>query len=122
LSHFVTIESRIQNLKAFSLAAESVGLKKTNRKVVNGYRGNKINADAVWEVDEKFDVGLMKNADGTFNMVADWWGTGLKIKNLEKKLKQAYEIQVTLRTAKLFGLPATQKELADGKKCVEIVY
>lgn len=122
MSHFVRIKTNIRNLTAFNLAAKSLGLEKVDRTIVNGYMGNKTNADAVWQVTKDYDVGLVKNGDGTYDMVADWWGTDFKVPGLANKLKQTYAVQSALRTAKLLNRPTVQRELTDGRKRLEIIY
>jgi hypothetical protein len=114
MSHFTQVKTQVKDLSLLDKAAETLGLKKVNRTVVNGYVGQKTNAEHVWQVSEKYDVGAVKSADGTYSLIADWWGTSQTHQGLDKKLIQEYGIQTVLRRAKLMGHSVTRESQKDG--------
>lgn len=120
MSHFTRVETQIRDLSLLNASAKALGLKKAERKTVNGYQGI-TNADVVWQVCPSYDVGAIKNPNGTYDLVADWWGTGMTIPKLEQKIPQEYALQVILRRAKLMGHQVSNKDLnQDGSVKIRI--
>ena len=122
MSHFTSVKTQIKNVSLLDKTMEALGLQKVERKTVNGYRGQRTSADHVWQVSSKYDVGAVKNVDGTYDLVADWWGTGY---DLERKILQGYSMQEIIRTAKIMGRPCSgiaKEELPNGNVLVRIPY
>lgn len=114
MSHFTEVKTQIKDLALLDKAAQAHGLEKVKRKIINGFAGGKTEADVVWRVSNRYDVGAVKQQDGTYNLVADWWGTNHTNPNLSQKLMQEYSIQVVLRRAKLMGHSVTKESQKDG--------
>lgn len=115
MSHFTTVKTQIKDLTLLDAAARALGLQKVDRTVVNGFVGQKTDADHVWQVSKGYDVGAIKASDGTYSLIADWWGTDRTIPGLDNKLKQQYGIQAALRRAKLLGHQLLERDVkADG--------
>jgi len=100
MSHFTTVQTRITDLNLLESVMKSLGLRRVERNIVNGYAGQRANAEHVWQVDKWYDVGASKNADGTYDLVADWWGVG---ENLKKKILQEYSLRQIIRTNRKMG-------------------
>jgi hypothetical protein len=76
MSHFTTVATKITNLKALTQALEKLKLKFTQAGegvVVRGWRGQTSLAEVSINMG-KYDIGVVKNEDGTYGLVADWWG------------------------------------------------
>ncbi|MFX4261259.1 DUF1257 domain-containing protein [Pelotomaculum propionicicum] len=114
MSHFTTVKTQIKELTLLKAAMKALNLQMVERQTVNGYMGNKTTADAVWQVSDNYDVGAIKNADGTFDLVGDWWGTSMTIPMLEQKIPQEYAVQNVLRRAKLMGHQVAKENRKDG--------
>lgn len=117
MSHFTSVKTQIRNISLLDETMKALGLQKVERKTVNGYRGQRTSADHVWRVDSKYDVGAIKNADGTYDLVADWWGTGY---DLQRQILQGYSLQNIVQTARLRGDRFTKEEQPDGRITVRI--
>jgi hypothetical protein len=78
MSHFTKCELKITNLVALKKALADMGLNFTEATAeqqaeVRGYKGAKLNAELSVDMG-KYDIGVVKQEDGTYQMVADWWG------------------------------------------------
>lgn len=102
MSHITLIkpETEIRNIDLLNAAAKSLGLQLTESNIVRGYGGTKRTADVVWRVNEKYDIGALKMEDGTYRLLADWWGVGEALKD---KLVKEYQAQKVLKEAKILG-------------------
>lgn len=78
MSHFTTVKTKINNLVSLKQALENLKFKATfaeegQQVVVRGYKGDTIHA--VGRIDMgKYDIGVVAAEDGTYELVADWWG------------------------------------------------
>jgi hypothetical protein len=78
MSHFTKCDLKITNLAALVRALDDLKLsyRTAENEVgveVRGYKGQKMSAEISIDMG-KYDIGVVKNADGTYEMVADWWG------------------------------------------------
>ncbi len=120
MSHFTQVKTQLKDLSLLSSAAKALGLQKVDRTVVNGYIGQKTDAEHVWQVSNNYDLGVIKDANGMYTLVADWWGTDHTIRNLDKKVIQEYSVQAILRRARLLGRSAVRETQSDGSVKVKI--
>ena len=78
MSHFTKCELKMTNLAAikkaladleltFNEAFEGQGVN------VRGYRGDSLQAAISVDMG-KYDIGVIANAEGTYDLTADWWG------------------------------------------------
>ncbi len=137
MSHVVTIQLEVKDLKALEIAARFLGAelvrdKKTFRwygRWMNDYSAD--NAAYKQGVDPKnygkcdhiithpqcsYDIGLVKQPNGSFMIIADEWGPGGLPKVFGQgmqKLKQRYGVAVASRTLQSQGWFITEK--ADAK-------
>lgn len=114
MSHFTSVKTQLRDLSLLNAAAKALGLKRTERTTVKGYVGEKTDADYVWQVSKKYDVGAIKSEDGTYTLTADWWGTDRTIPGLAQKIRQEYGVQAVLRRAKPMGHQVVRKGQKDG--------
>jgi hypothetical protein len=101
MSHFTKCDLKITNLVALKRALADLGHTFTEAKdevgvVVRGYKGQKLNAEVSIDMG-KYDIGVVKQQDGTYELVADWWGIettrGTQEKEFVEELNQKYAYQ-----------------------------
>jgi hypothetical protein len=97
------VKTRIKDLTLLNAAAKALGLKPVDRKSVRGWKGQQTVADVVWKATSKYDIGAVRKADGTYELIADWWGVRLELPGMPDKLIQEYSVQSVVRQAKLLG-------------------
>jgi hypothetical protein len=101
MSHFTKCNMKITNLVALRRALEDL---KYNFKQaeqgqnveVRGWRGQKLAAEISIDMG-KYDIGVVKNENGTYDLVADWWGVettqGITEQEFSEELNQRYAYQ-----------------------------
>src|SRR5204863_2396825 len=78
MSHFTKCALKMTNLAALKKALADLNLKFTEAEEqqlvqVRGYRGDKLQAKISIDMG-RYDIGVVENAEGTYDIVADWWG------------------------------------------------
>jgi uncharacterized protein DUF1257 len=99
MSHFTKCELKMTNLEAIKLALEDLQWQFAeageNQTVnVRGWRGQELGGKLSINMG-KYDIGVVANADGTYDLVADWWGVettkGLSEVEVKNQLSQRYQ-------------------------------
>ena len=99
MSHFTKVATKINDLVALRKALDQLGWKYRTAEggvEVRGYRGQTAKAEIAIDMG-KYDVGVVKQADGTYALEADWWGVettrGLKEEEVAQELNAKYAYQ-----------------------------
>ena len=121
MSHFTKVATKINDLVALRKALDQLGWKyKYDQQgvVVRGYRGQTMKAEIAIDMG-KYDVGVVKQEDGTYSLEADWWGVettrGLKEEEVVKELNAKYAYQRVVAAVEEQGYTIDQNAVqADG--------
>jgi hypothetical protein len=96
VSHFTKVATKINNLVALMKALDELGWKYTHNPegvTVRGYRGATTKAEIAIDMG-KYDIGVVKQEDGTYSLEADWWGVettrGLKEEEIATQVNAKY--------------------------------
>lgn len=99
MSHFTKVATKINDLVALKKALDQLGWKyKYDEQgvVVRGYQGATMKAEMSIDMG-KYDIAVIKQQDGTYELTADWWGIettrGIKEEEAVKQLNHAYAYQ-----------------------------
>ena len=99
MSHFTKVATKINDLVALRKALDQLGWKYKYAEAgveVRGWRGQTSKAEIAIDMG-KYDVGVVKQADGTYALEADWWGVettkGLKEEEVVKEINAKYAYQ-----------------------------
>jgi len=99
MSHFTKCALKMTNLAAIKKALadmkhEYVEAEEGQSVTVRGYRGDSLKA-AISVNMGRYDVGVVDNQDGTFDITADWWGVettkGVSEEEFKHQLSQRYQ-------------------------------
>ena len=99
MSHFTKCALKMTNLAAIKKALADLQLKFTEAEqgqtaVVRGYRGDKLQAAISIDMG-RYDIGVIANEQGTYDLVADWWGVettkGVSEAEFKDQLSQKYQ-------------------------------
>jgi hypothetical protein len=99
MSHFTKCALKMTNLAAIKKALADLDLKFTEAEqgqsaVVRGYRGDTLKAAISIDMG-RYDVGVIANEDGTYDITADWWGVettkGVSEEEFKHQLSQRYQ-------------------------------
>jgi hypothetical protein len=111
MSHFTKCDLKMTNYEALKKALADMELAFLEAEEgasvsVRGYRGQTL--DASLKIDMgTYDIGVVKQDDGTLDLVADWWGVettkGVSEEELKTKLKQRYAYHNVLMACEAKG-------------------
>ena len=99
MSHFTKCALKMTNLAAIKKALADMQLQYTEAEqgqavTVRGYRGDTLKAAISVDMG-RYDVGVVDNQDGTYDIVADWWGVettkGISEEEFQNQLAQRYQ-------------------------------
>jgi hypothetical protein len=99
MSHFTKCELKMTNLVALKKALEDLKLafqeaEQGQGVTVRGYRGDSLKAAMSIDMG-KYDVGVIENAEGSYDLTADWWGVettkGVSEAEFKDQLSQRYQ-------------------------------
>ena len=88
MSHFTTVATKINDLVALTRALDKLKLKYTQAEegvVVKGWRGQTSLAEISIHMG-RYDIGVVKNEDGTYGLQADWWGIETTVGKTEQEM------------------------------------
>ncbi|HET6611621.1 MAG TPA: DUF1257 domain-containing protein [Kofleriaceae bacterium] len=98
MSHFTKCDLKMKNLEAIKRALEDLGYPYqaadgTAGVNVRGWRGQTTAAEIAIDMGT-YDIGVVRADDGTYDIVADWWGIettkGVTEDELKDRLSQRY--------------------------------
>jgi hypothetical protein len=121
MSHFTKVATKINDLVALRKALDQLGWKYTYDQqgvTVRGWRGQTTKAEIAIDMG-KYDVGVVRQEDGTYALEADWWGVettrGLKEEEVVKELNAKYAYQRVVAAVEEQGYTIDQNAVqADG--------
>lgn len=128
MSHFTKCELKMVNLEAIKRALEEMKLNYQEAETgvsatVRGYRGQTL--DAALSIDMgTYDVGVVRNENGTFDLTADWWGVetteGSTEEQFKNKLHQRYQYHNVLMACEDKGY-SVEEEVNEEDGSVKLV-
>jgi hypothetical protein len=106
MSHFSTLRTKITDAEILKNSLRDLGLQVKTNADVRGYNGQRLRADIVAVLEGDYDLGWSRNADGSFDLIADLWGVAKKYNQTEliNSINQKYAINKTLAEVKRPGL------------------
>lgn len=91
MSHFSRIKTQFRHREALIQCLEELGNTVEIDTTIKGYHGQHT-VDIAAKQSDGYGVGFVKNGDGTYDMIADWWGvSGTSQKKIANDLKQQAE-------------------------------
>ena len=122
MSHFSSIRTQFRHREALIQSLTDLGYHVETDAIIQGHEG-KHSVDIAVRTRGSYGIGFVRNDDGTYDMIADWWGIrGIGSKKIADELKEkAGTIQkeyvkniVLHETAKDGFNVVSQTEEADG--------
>mgnify|MGYP000964897710 FL=1 len=119
MSHFTTVATKINDLVALKQALEKLNLKYTHAEegvVVKGWRGQTSLAEISIHMG-RYDIGVVKNEDGTYGLQADWWGIETTVGKTEQEvvdeLNREYAYQKVVLACEEQGYKLDEQTVAE---------
>ncbi len=106
MSHFSTLRTKITDAEVLKQSLRDLGISVKTDAEIRGYNGQRLRADLVAELDGDYDLGWSRNADGSFDLIADLWGVAKKHNQTEliNSINQKYAVNKTLAEVRRPGL------------------
>ena len=106
MSHFSTLRTKISDAEILTSSLRDLGINVKTDADVRGYNGQRLRADIVATLEGEYDLGWSRNADGSFDLIADLWGVAKKHNQTEliNSINQKYAVNKTLSDVKRRGL------------------
>ncbi|MEB3272817.1 MAG: DUF1257 domain-containing protein [Prochlorothrix sp.] len=106
MSHFSTLRTKVTDAAVLTTSLRDLGIEVKTEADVRGYNGQQVRADIVAVLEGDYDLGWSRNADGSFDLIADLWGVAKKHNQTEliNSINQKYAINKTLAEVKSSGL------------------
>jgi hypothetical protein len=116
MSHFTTVQTQIRDVTALRNACQELGVELAENAEARGYGSNKRKGDLVIKLKGPYDIAGIRQADGSYELITDWWG-----KHVERevgkgygKLLQLYGVCKAQAEAKRKGFTTRRQSLKDG--------
>lgn len=117
MSHFTTVQTKMNDLTCLLQAIEDLGYQYTEAEQgveVRGYRNQLDKARVAIKVSGKYDVGVKQTAQG-FELVADWWGVettrGITEQEFVNQVQQRYAYHKVVKEVKKRGFTLDMEEV-----------
>jgi uncharacterized protein YqgV (UPF0045/DUF77 family) len=93
VSHFTQVETKINDLVALKVALAELGLEfeeasQSQLVKVRGWKGSTLTAEAKIKASKSYDIGLQLTEEGTYKLVADWWGIEEETQETQEAITQ----------------------------------
>ena len=128
MSHFTKCALKLTNLQAIKKALADMQVQWSEASegqsvTVRGFRGDTL--QAALKVDMgRYDIGIIANADGTYEATADWWGVettkGVSQEEFEHQLNQRYQYHNVKQACEEKGY-AVEEELNEEDGSIRLV-
>ncbi|MDC0764136.1 DUF1257 domain-containing protein [Brevibacillus sp. AG] len=118
MSHYTKVPAQLKDVQAIKMACDRLGVDLVPNGIARGWMGNRLKAPYVIKLKGAYDVALEKNADGTFDLVADWsMGTNIEreIGPNGGRLLQMYGASIVHLEAERQGMKVEETVMQDGK-------
>ncbi|MUG95627.1 DUF1257 domain-containing protein [Scytonema sp. UIC 10036] len=113
MSHFCSFPTKLTDLEILKTTLRDLGIRAITDGNVRGVNGQRVSADIVAVLDGECDLGWSRNADGTFDLIADIPGVAIKHNQAQliNSINQKYAINKTICQIKQPGLQNSNVKL-----------
>jgi Protein of unknown function (DUF1257) len=127
MSHFSRIATKIRDRQTLVRCLEEMGYEVREAGTIQGYHGRE-QVDLFIQTGRGYAIGFRKNEQGTFEIVADWWGVkgadkGRFIEDLQKsvnRIQREYALKMVMEQSERQGYALVEQE-EEGDGSIRIV-
>lgn len=115
MSHFTKVQTKITDLDCLKEALDDMNCAyREGAARVRGWRGQWTEADLVIDTGGPYNIGFRKAGQGSYEVVADWWGiemrTGLSQTKFLNDLNQRYAYRKVISEVRKRGFSVAEDE------------
>lgn len=104
MSHFTKLSTQIKDLNILKEVVGDMHLTLViGRTECRGYNGKVSNVDAIIRGKDGYDIGFFLTENGTYEVIADWWGAEREFGNSNvflNRISTSYAEKSVVKTAK----------------------
>jgi hypothetical protein len=99
MSHFSTVLTKVTDAEILVKSLLDLGIQVKEESEIRGFNGQSARADIVAVLEGEYDLGWSRNAEGSFDLLADFWGVAKKHNQSEliERINQKYAVNSTLK-------------------------
>ena len=112
MSHFTKVHTKIFDREILISTLKQLKYSVFEGKsTLKGYQGQKKNIDILVKLNSSYDIGFARNKDGSYSIIADWWGvTIVKKESFTRMVNQNYSINMIRREMKKKGYKIVEQK------------
>lgn len=109
--HFSALRTKITDIEILKTSLRDLGIAVKTEADVRGWNGQRVKADVVAVLEGKYDMGWLKNSDGSFDLVADLRGIAERHNHVElvNAINQKYAMNKSLLERAYFTINITAR-------------
>lgn len=114
MSHIAGVKTKVRDPLVLAQAAAALGLKIKKDGMCRWYGGTR-KMDLVFELPGPFDVGFVREKDGTFTLQADFWGGHVErtIGKAGGRLLQLYAVLKARQQGMAMGFTPAERQVGE---------
>jgi hypothetical protein len=121
MSHFSNLATKITCKATLMESLTELGYQVEEAQQVRGYRGQETPVELAIRMREGYDIGFMRNSQGTYDVVADWFGVkGITEKSFMSQLQQHYAVKTVMNQINQQGYNLVEQQ-RDANGAIRIV-
>ncbi|KKN01975.1 hypothetical protein LCGC14_1122420 [marine sediment metagenome] len=123
MSHFTKVVTKIFDKEILISTLKKLKYSVFEGKLkLTGYEGQKRNIDILVKLKGSYDIGFARNKDGSFSIIADWWGvTNVKKEEFTRMVNQNYSLNMIRREMKKKGYKIVKQTNLEDKSIKVVV-
>lgn len=111
MSHFTQVATKITNKELLLSCLKELGYEAEEGAAIKGYRGQETPADIAVRMRQGYDVGFVLGPDGTYSLVADWFGVqGVNEQQFTAKVQQQYALATVMQQVNRQGFNVVEQQ------------
>ncbi|QDR83222.1 DUF1257 domain-containing protein [Sporomusa termitida] len=111
MSHFTQVATKITNKEMLLSCLQELGYETEEGVAIKGYRGQETPVDIAVRMRQGYDVGFALGPDGTYSLVADWFGVqGLSEQQFTAKVQQQYALATVMQQVNRQGFNVVEQQ------------
>ena len=116
MSHWTTIQTQIRDIDALRTTCAEMNLPLEEKAEARGYGTTRHQGDYVIRLQGPYDIALVRQSDGNFLLVTDWWDGHVEreVGKNYGRLLQLYAVHKATREARKKGLTVQRRALQNG--------
>jgi hypothetical protein len=123
VSHVTRLKTKIQDGQALLRCLAAMGYQIAKGRTIRTYGGTQA-VDIAVRMPEGYEVGFSRNAEGTYDIVADWWGVRgttqedfagrlqREFDQVERRIRQEYAVYVAMENLQRQGFRVVEQSKA----------